>query len=310
MTEGKGRTLKELRLQNNPFDDKLGKVPPQAVDLEEAVLGACMVEKSAFNKVKDLLVADDFYKSSHIQIFQAIIDLWQIDTKIDILLVTNKLREKGQLEMAGGPYYMTELTSKVNSAEHIESHALIIKEKSIKRQLISFGAKVQMKSYEDTVDAFELIDDTQKNFNSISKFSSTSTQPILSDMVMATIKDIEAVMGGKQSAVGLHTGFPSIDKIVVAWVSGELIIIAARPGMGKSALALRLCMKQSGMFKVPSAFFSLEMSNQSLVDRMISMESELMTKNIRFRKLDDWQYKQMIHKVERSGLIDFPLVFS
>jgi replicative DNA helicase len=95
MTEGKGRTLKELRLQNNPFDDKLGKVPPQAVDLEEAVLGACMLEKSAFNKVKDLLVADDFYKSSHIQIFQAIIDLWQIDTKIDILLVTNKLRRKG-----------------------------------------------------------------------------------------------------------------------------------------------------------------------------------------------------------------------
>jgi replicative DNA helicase len=307
MTEGKGRTLKELRLQNNPFDDKLGKVPPQAVDLEEAVLGACMVEKSAFNKVKDLLVADDFYKDSHTLIFQAIIDLWQIDTKIDILLVTNKLREKGQLEMAGGPYYMTELTSKVNSAEHIESHALIIKEKSIKRQLISFGAKVQMKSYEDAVDAFELIDDTQKNFNSISKFSSTSTQPILSDMVMATIKDIEAVMGGKQSAVGLHTGFPCIDKIVVAWVSGELIIIAARPGMGKSALALRLCMKQAGMFKVPSAFFSLEMSNQSLVDRMISMESELMTKNIRFRKLDDWQYKQMINKVERSGLIDFPL---
>ena len=100
-----------------------------------------MLEKSAFNKVKDLLVADDFYKSSHIQIFQAIIDLWQIDTKIDILLVTNKLQEKGQLEMAGGPYYMTELTNKVNSADHIESHALIIKEKSIKRQLISLVPK-------------------------------------------------------------------------------------------------------------------------------------------------------------------------
>lgn len=305
MTADKGRTIGDIR--KSGIDPWTGKMPPQAIDLEEAVIGACLLEKSAYNKIKDLLVPGDFYKDQHILIFQAIVDLWQIDTKIDVLLVTNKLRQDGKLEYAGGAYAITLLTDKVNSTEHIEQHALVIKEKSIKRQLISFGQKVLSDAFEDTTDAFEMINSTQSLFNNISKVNATSSQPLLKDMVLATIKDIEEVMAGKQSSIGLKTGFPSIDKVIVAWVPGELIIVAARPGMGKSALAARLCMNQAGMFKVPSAFFSLEMSNQVLIDRMISMESELMTKDIRFRNLKDWQYKQMIHKIEKSGLVDYPL---
>lgn len=285
--------------------ERLGKVPPQNIDLEEAVLGACMLEKPAFGKVRDLLVPEDFYKPAHEEIFQSLIDLFNESTPIDLLIVTNKLRSTGKLEVCGGMYYLTELTTKVSSAAHIEEHAFIIKQSSIKRQIINLSSVLHITAYEETEDPFDIVEKAQKELNDITKFSGGTKDVPLYELLHNKVVDIQNVMKGEKPAVGLPTGFLNLDKVLGAWMPGDLIILAARPGMGKSAKALRLCLNQAIMFGVPAALISLEMSKESLIDRLIAMESEIYLGDIRFCKINSDQLERIIDK---SGeMSDIPL---
>ncbi len=296
-----GQRYKILRT-NDMLMEGLGKVPPQAIDLEEAVLGAILLEKPAYGKVADLIDSDDFYKENHQLIYKAIADLIDTHSPIDLLLVTNRLREKGQLELVGGASYITELTSKVNSAEHIEQHALVIKQSSIKRKLIKLSAEIYQKAYEDTVDPFDLLDETSKELNEIHKFTEAATLEPFSTILYETILDIEkAVSGEETTEVGLPTGFPNLDRVLGYWIPQDLIIIASRPGMGKSALAISMCIKQADIWDIPSAFFSLEMSKRSLVERVIAQVAELGVSRIRFRKLEPFEMEQLVHKSAKAG---------
>ena len=283
----------------------LGKIPPQNIDLEEAVLGACMLEKPAFGKVRDLLVPEDFYKPGHEEIFQALVDLFNENTPIDLLIVTNKLVSKGKLEIVGGRYYLTELTNKVFNAAHIEEHAFIIKQSSIKRQIINLSSVLNITAYEDTEDPFNIIEKAQKELNDITKFSGATKDEPLAKLLHNKIVDIQNVMKGDKPAVGIPTGFFNLDKVLGAWMPTDFIIVAARPGMGKSAFALRLCVNQALMFNVPAALLSLEMSKESLIDRLIAMESSIYLGDIRFCKINPDQLEIIIDKA--GAMSDIPI---
>ena len=291
---------KTVRLRD---DFQIGKVPPQDVSMEEAVLGACIIETFSYTKVKDLLEPEDFYKDKHKIIFNVIKTLDEENSKIDLLLITAKLRQEGKLEFIGGAYYLTELTTKVNQAAHIEEHAYIIKQHSLKRQLILLASNVHTDGYNELVDPFDSIDKINEELTHITKMNTPSEDESLSELVRKVVLDIEAVKRGDKSSVGIPTGFPNLDKVIGAWIPSDLIIIAARPGMGKSALAFKLANNLASMFKVPTAFFSLEMSNLSLTDRFISMTTQIYLGSIRFRKVEDNQLTQIIDQAgEKSNI--------
>ena len=284
---------------------ELGKVPPQDISMEEAVLGACILESFSYTRIKDVLEPDDFYKEDHTLIFKGIKDLDEEGDKIDLLILTSKLRKEGQLEDIGGAYYLTDLTSKVNSAAHIEEHAYIIKEHSLKRKLIQLAGKIHTEGYDESIHPFESIGWISDELSQITKMDTPTEDESLTELVHKVIIDIEAVKRGDKSNVGIPTGFPNIDKVIGAWIPSDLVIIAARPGMGKSALAFKLANNLASMFKVPTAFFSLEMSNLSLTDRFISMVTQIFLGNIRFRKINDNQLEQIIHQAGEKS--DIPL---
>lgn len=294
-----------VRLRNI---EQLGKVPPQAIDLEEAVLGACLFSTFSYTRVKDLLEPEDFYKDSHRLVFQAIKDLDEGNSKIDLLLVTNKLREVGKLEEVGGAYYVTELTSKANSADHIEEHALIVRQQSLKRGIIALASKMHTEGYEETIDPLELLNTVSVDLSALSKMNTPSKDESLADLVHKVVVDLEDHRSGKKTFVGTPTGFINLDKVIGAWIPSDLVILAARPGMGKSALAMRLAVNTASMFNVPTTLISLEMANLSLADRFVSMITRIFLGDIRFRKVKDHQFEQIVHQAGEKSDIPLQLV--
>lgn len=284
---------------------QLVRKPPSDKKMEEAVVGAVLLEKPAYGKVRDLLDYTDFDDEACKLVYKACTTLFTEGTPIDLLTVTNQLRKENQLELIGGAYTITALTSSVNSAEHIETHAAIIKQLSIRRKLILEASKAQADAYDETEDAFISLERHQKALNDLTKLQGAAKDIPIADQLMEAIKDMENVLRGDKQAGGLLTGFTNLDKILGMWVPSNLIILAARPGMGKSALALRFCVNQAEMFKVPSALFSLEMSNPELINRLIAMEASIFLGDIRFRKIEEHQFAQINHVAER--IADYPL---
>lgn len=268
-------------------------------------MGAIMLEKPAFGRVRDLLDATDFNEEAHSVVYKACITLFNNSQPIDLLTVTDQLRKDNNLERAGGPYMVTSLTDKVSSADNLEAHASIIKELSLKRKLIKLTLKFNTEAYDDVEDIFDTLEKIQKELSDLTKLTGASTDVPLADQLHDTVKDIERVMKGGKPQNGLQTGFYNLDKVLGVWVKATLIILAARPAMGKSALALRFVVEQVDTFNVPAALFSLEMSNPELINRLLSMETRIFLGNIRFRKIDE---HQLPHIMTKAGKIsDYPL---
>ena len=221
---------------DNP--NNLGKVPPQAVDLEEAVLGALMLEKDALTNVIDILKVESFYKDAHKVIFQAILDLFTDSQPIDLLTVTSQLRKNGALEIAGGAFYVTELTSKVASAANIEYHARIITEQAIKRELISIASEIQKDAFEDTTDVFELLDKMEQSLFEISEKNIRKNYSDMKSIMREAIAEMESKKHQKDGLTGVPSGFTALDRVTSGWQKSDLVIIAARPAMGKTAFVL------------------------------------------------------------------------
>ncbi|HOO85937.1 MAG TPA: replicative DNA helicase, partial [Prolixibacteraceae bacterium] len=270
---------------------QLGKLPPQAVDVEEAVLGALMLERDAFVGVADVLTSDEyFYKEEHRQIFNVIRDLSMADKPVDLLIVTQELKNRGLLDQVGGPYYITQLTSKVASAAHIEFHARIIAQKYIQRELIRSCSEIQTNAYDDTKDVDELINDAESAIFKISegniKKETQQIKPILKEAVQL----IEEASKRDDGLSGVPSGFTNLDRITSGWQKTDLVIVAARPAMGKTAFVLSMTRNMAVTYKKPVAMFSLEMSSIQLVNRIIASESELGSDKIKKGNLigDDW----------------------
>jgi len=277
----------------------LGKLPPQAIEIEEAVLGALMLEKDALSSVVDILKPSSFYKESHIAIYECILSLFNASQPVDLLTVTNQLRKEGKLELAGGAYAVTELTTKVNSAANIEYHARIITEMAIKRELIRVAGEVQKDAFEDTTDVFELLDHTESSLFEISEQNIRKNYQDMKAIMSEALGELEARKKHKDGLTGVPSGFSALDRVTSGWQKSDLVIIAARPGMGKTAFVVSAMRNAAVDFNRPVAIFSLEMSSIQLVNRLISAEAELESEKIKKGNLADYEWQQLIHKTSK-----------
>ena len=282
-----------------------GRIPPQAVDLEEVVLGALMLEKEAVNEVIDILTPEAFYKEAHQKIFKAIKDLFGKSEPIDILTVTNELKQAGELESVGGAYYISKLTNRVVSAANIEYHARIIMQKHIQRELIVISSETINKAFEDTTDVFDLLDNAENKLFQVSENNLRRSYNSMQDLVNKAITEIQNAKNSDQKLRGVPSGYTELDRITQGWQKSDLIILAARPSMGKTAFALNLARNAAVEFKRPVAFFSLEMSSVQLVTRLISTETSLTADKLRSGDLAEHEWQQLNTKV--TPLIDAPI---
>lgn len=276
---------------------EIGKLPPQAVDLEEAVLGALMLENDAVTNIIDILKPDSFYKDAHKRIFGAIQSLFNKSEAVDILTVTNELKKSGELDIVGGPYYITSLTNRVASAANAEFHARIIAQKYIQRELIRISTDTIRDAYEDSTDVFDLLDKAEKNLFSIVEGNIRKNYDKMSSLIKNAIEQIETAKNQETGVTGVPTGFTGLDRVTAGWQKSDLIIMAARPGMGKTAFVLSVARNAAVDFNRPVALFSLEMSSIQLVTRLISSESELDAGKLRKGQLEDHEFQQMNAKI-------------
>lgn len=300
-----GKAVLSNRKTTRDLIHGLGKLPPQAVDLEEAVLGAIMLEKDALTAVIDLLRPESFYVEAHQRIYGAIMRLFHNTQPVDMLTVTQELRRSGELEIVGGAIYVTRLTSQVNSAANIEYHARIIAEYAIKRDLISIGTEMQTDAYEDTTDVFKLLDDTEQKIFSISEKNLRKKVESMADLMKKALVNLEERKNAEGGLSGVPSGFLALDRITSGWQKSDLIIIAARPGMGKTALVVSALRNAAVDHKKPVAIFSLEMSSVQLTTRLLSAEAEIGSEKIRKANMEDHEWQALYTRGKK--LADAPI---
>ena len=286
------------------FSLQKGKLPPQAVDLEEVVLGAMMIDKKGVDEVIDILQPEAFYKESHQLIFNAIISLFEKQEPIDIKTVSFQLKKDGNLNSVGGDYYLIELSQKVSSSAHIEFHSRIILQKFIQRKLISISNDIIEDSYDETSDVFDLLDKAGSKIYDISQRNLKKNTQSAEDLVLAAKKKIEEI-SKKEGLSGIASGFGEIDRLTSGWQPSDLIIVAARPGMGKTAFTLSMARNITVENNIPVAFFSLEMSAIQLITRLISSETGLNSEKLRTGKLEKFEWELLNVKV--TNLENAPL---
>lgn len=282
-----------------------GKLPPQAVDLEEAVLGALMLEKDALAAVIDMLKPEIFYKDAHQVIFRAIYNLFSKSEPIDILTVTNALKQSGELELVGGPFYITQLTNRVASAANVEFHSRILLQKYIQRELINISTEIIHDAYEDTTDVFELLNTAESGLFELSEKHLRRNVIQMQTLVRQAVKEIQAAREHEEGIRGVPSGFSELDRITSGWQKSDLIVLASRPGMGKTAFALTMARNIAVDFKRPIAVFSLEMASIQLVTRLISSETQLTSDKLRRGNLENYEWEQLNAKI--GSLVDAPL---
>ena len=272
-----------------------GKVPPQAKELEEAVLGAVMLEKSAFDVIAEILKPECFYVEAHQRIFRTMQALQQKNSPIDLLTVVEELKFREELDLIGGPFYVTKLTNSVVSSANIEFHARIILQKFIQRELIKISSEIIGDAYEDSTDVFDLLDQAESKIYEVTSTHLRNNYETIDSVLVKTIQRIEDLRHKNEDITGVPTGFPTLDRITYGWQNTDLIILAARPSVGKTAFALNLARNAAlhPTKATPVAVFSLEMSAAQLVQRILSAESEIWLEKISRGKMEEHEMKQL-----------------
>lgn len=256
-------------------NSQVSRMQPQAIDLEEAVLGAVMIDKEAVITVLEIVKPDFFYLDQHKEILQAISQLFANSQPVDIMTVTEQLRKNGQLDFVGGPVYITRLASRVGSSANVEYHARIIAEKYIKRELISISSKIIENSFDDTIDTFELLNDAESKLFGVSEKNIKRGYEGIDAVIKKAFQQIDQLANNKDGLSGVPSDYEDLDEMTAGWQKGNLIILAARPGMGKTSFALSLIRNAAVKYNKPVAIFSLEMSNIELVNRLIMSEANI-----------------------------------
>lgn len=288
-----------------PVGIDFGKVPPQAIELEEAVLGAVMLEKDAILQIIDILKPDSFYREEHQKIYQAIIDLASANKAIDLLTVTEELRKKKQLDETGGPVYVSQLTTRVASAAHVEYHARIVAQKYIQRELIRVSSEIQNRAFDEGTDVDDLLDFSEGELFNIAQGNIKKESQKVNVLIKEAINQIEEASKRADSLIGIPSGFTKLDRLTNGWQKSDLVIIAARPSMGKTAFVLTMARNMAIEHSKAVAFFSLEMASMQLVNRLIVAETELPSNRIRNGKLADFEWEQLDYKIKK--LVDAPI---
>ncbi|CAC9975820.1 replicative DNA helicase [Flavobacterium sp. WLB] len=274
-----------------------GKLPPQALDLEEAVLGAMMIDKKGVDDVIDILQPDAFYKDAHRHIFEAILQLFTETQPIDILTVSTQLKKNGKLDLAGGDFYLIQLTQKIASSAHIEFHSRIILQKFIQRSLIRISSEIIEESYDESADVFDLLDKAESKLYEVTQGNIKRSSETAQSLVLQAKKKIEEI-SKKEGLSGVETGFHNLDKLTSGWQPSDLIIIAARPAMGKTAFVLSMARNIAIQYGHAVALFSLEMASVQLITRLISSETGLSSEKLRTGKLEAHEWTMLSTKVK------------
>ena len=269
-----------------------GRVPPQALQVEQSVLGAMLLERDAIPKTIEILPAGSFYTERHNAIYEAILSLFERGNPVDLITLGDELKRRGKLEDMGGAYYLTELTSTVATAANVEYHARIISEKSILRNLIETMTSVISRAYDPSADAFELMDEAESDIFRISDSQLRRSGVSMQEVLKETLTRLESIHGREGGITGVASGFKRIDQMTGGWQPSDLIIIAARPSMGKTAFALAVARNAALDPENPIgvAIFSLEMSAAQLAQRLLTSEARVDAQSARTGRLndDDW----------------------
>lgn len=291
--------------KETPALNDYGKVQPQALELEEAVLGALMIEKDAYSQVSEILRPESFYEHRHQLIYSAITDLAINQKPVDILTIKDQLQKKGNLEEAGGPYYIAQLTSNVSSSAHIEYHSRIIAQKYLARQLITFTSQIQTQAFDETIDVDDLMQEAEGNLFEISQKNLKKDYTQINPVIAEAYELLQKAAARTDGLSGLESGFTKLDKMTSGWQNSDLIIIAARPAMGKTAFVLSMAKNIAVDFQHPVALFSLEMSNVQLINRLIVNVCEIPGEKIKSGQLAAYEWQQLDYKIK--DLFDAPL---
>jgi replicative DNA helicase len=270
-----------------------GTVPPQAPELEQAVLGALMLERDAIIDVQEYVKPETFYVEEHRLIFKVIQELSFEMKAIDLYTVTERLKSQKLLQKVGGAAYLAELTQKVATAAHVEFHAKIIAQKYVQRELIRSATEIQRRSYDEEVDVTELIGYAEQEIFKVSEGNVKRSVQSAADILRKALQQIEEASKTAGEYNGVRSGFTDIDSVTLGWQPSDLIIIAARPSMGKTAFVLTMARNMAVEFKTPVAFFSLEMSSVQLMNRLIVAETQLSSKDLRTGNLTSQQWAHL-----------------
>lgn len=277
---------------------EIGKLQPQDTDLEEAVLGALMLEKDAYVVVCDILKPESFYDVRNQKIYASIQSLGAMQRPIDMLTVTEQLRLDGNLEDVGGPLRISELTGRVSSAANVEYHARIVAQKYLARELITFCSSIETKAFDESNDVDDLLQEAEGRLFEITQHNVKKDVTQIDPVISEAIKKIEDAANRESGLSGLQTGYHKLDKLTSGWQDSDLIIIAARPAMGKTAFVLSMAKNMSVNFNIPVAIFSLEMSNLQLVNRLISNVCELESEKIKSGQLSQLEWDKLMTKIK------------
>ena len=289
-----------VRIKNpSVLTGDIGKIPPQATDIEQVVLGAMMLEKEALNDTINIISKECFYDPRHQFIYAAMHDLFANTKPVDLITVTNRLQKNGELEAAGGVAYISQLTNRVASSAHIEFHARILAEKFIKRELIKVSSEIIRDSFDETTDVFEVLNKAESNLFQIGESNMTKQASSMESNVGLAIAEIEKARNNPDGISGTPSGFNDLDKITSGWQKSDMIVIAARPGMGKTALVLSMARNTAVDYNMGVAVFSLEMSAVQLVKRLIAGEARIDSEKLRKGNLADHEFQQLHSRITK-----------
>ena len=287
------------------IDNAYAHIQPQATEIERIVLGSLMIDKDAFSMVSEILKPETFYEPRNQKVYQAIQTLSMEDHPVDIMTVTEELKKEGTINDVGGPGYILELSSRVASSAHIEYHSKIVAQKFLARQLISFSSVIETKAFDETVDVDELMQEAEGSLFEISQKNMRQDYTHINPVVKDAVSILQKAAANKGGLTGLSTGYTKLDDYTSGWQPSDLVIIAGRPAMGKTSFALSLAKNIAVDLQEPIAFFSLEMSNVQLVNRLISNVCEISGKKILNGQLDDEEWSRLDKSI--SALQNAPI---
>ena len=289
----------------SPIDPNFAHVQPQAVEIERVVLGALMVDSDAFSVVSELLKPETFYEPRHQKIYEAIRNMNMDERPVDIMTLNDELSKMGEIDKVGGVDYLMEISSQVASAAHVESHARILAEKYMQRQLIHFAGDIETKAYDSSVDVDELMQQAEGSLFQISQNNMKQDFTQVAPVVKNAVEILQRAASNKGGLTGIPTGYTGMDEITSGWQASDLVIIAGRPAMGKTSFALSIAKNVAVDYGVPIGFFSLEMNNVQLVNRLISNVCEVSGRKILNGQLDPSDWERLDKRIGR--LTDAPI---
>ncbi len=281
------------------LDVALDRLPPQNIEAEQSVLGAILLENAALSSVIEILAPEDFYKSSHKKIFLAMRDLYEKNEPIDLVTLTEQMSRKEQLEEVGGASYLSSIVNQVPTSANVRYHSKIVKEKALLRGLITTATEIVSMGYDEGVEVNELLDRAETKVFSLSEKMIKSSYVHVKEVLKDTIELVDKLYNKKELITGLPTGFQDLDELTTGFQPGDLIVVGARPGMGKTSFCLNIAAHVGIEVKVPVVIFSLEMSKELLVLRMVCSEAEVDSKSVRSGYHTKEDYRKLVNAAGR-----------